>query len=344
MLLKGAAAARALARPDPSIRLYVLGGPDEAGSQALVASLAAAMGPEAERIDLASADIKREPSRLVDEAAAMGLFGGARWIHVALMQGGGDEWVTAATDLLAAPVAGNPVVISGGGITNKGKLLRAVEKHPAAVAVISYLPEGADAERLASSIASPLGLELNRETAREIAAACSGDRALMARELEKLALYCDATPDKPVHADLSQWRAIGADMAEEDIGEAVNLVLDGKVAALPTLFAELAALGTSEIRLVRAIATRAQVLARLRVLVEQGLSPAAVVEQQGKAIFWKDKATVTRQLGKWNAAALSTLIERLHRLERDLKMPDNAGALLLREALLHIARQAAATR
>ena len=344
MLVKAADAARALTRPDPAIRLYVFAGPDESGSRALVTALGKAMGKDAERIDLSPAKLREDPAILADEAAAMGLFGGARWISVSVMQGGGDEMMAAAENLLAAPVAGNPVAIIGGSLTGKSKITRLAEKAGNAIAVISYPPEGAEAERIADAIAQPLGLSLDRETARAIVDACGGDRGLMAQEIAKLALYCDADADAPVRADMAMWHAIGADLPEEDIGAAVNIVLDGRVGELPMLFATLAATGASEIRLVRALAIRAHLVARLRVAVEGGDSPRRVIDAQGKAIFWKEVPQVTRQLGKWDAVRLARLIERLHMLERELKAPDNAGMLLLRAALTEIARQAASIR
>ncbi|MGL4312840.1 MAG: DNA polymerase III subunit delta, partial [Sphingomonas sp.] len=80
MLVKGPAAERALTAPDPETRLYVLGGPDEAASRALIDQFAKAMGPEAERIDLAQRQIRDTPSCLADEVGAFGLFGGKRWV------------------------------------------------------------------------------------------------------------------------------------------------------------------------------------------------------------------------------------------------------------------------
>ena len=343
MELKGSAAAqRALSRPDPTIRLYVLGGPDESGSRAQSDLLARAMGSDAERVDLSAARLKEDPARLADEAASISLFGGARWISVTLFQGGGDDVLAAAENLLAAAAAGNPVVITGAGITGKSRLAKLAKDNAAAVLSISYPPSAEDAARIIEQMAEPLGLSLSRDVSHAIVAATSGDRGLMAREIEKLALYCDADPASPAKADRDAWAAIGADLPEEDVGDAVNIILDGRTAELPALFALLEATGTSDIRLVRALATRAILLARLRVGVEQGQSVRQVMESAGKAIFWKETPAVSRQLGKWDAAKVARLLARLHQLERDLKAPDNAGTLLLRAGLSEMARAAAA--
>ena len=339
MLLKGNAANSALARPDPAIRLYVLGGEDEAGSRAMQADLARAMGADAERIDFTPAKLKDDPAALADEAASMGLFGGRRWISVTIFSGGGDELVAAAENLLDAPAAGNPAVIIGASLTARSKLMKLAEKHPAAVGVISYLPDLKDADRLVEVLAKPLGLRVDHDVALALFEASGGDRAVMAREIEKLALYCDADPAAPRAADLGDWRAIGADLPEEDMAATVNAVLGGQLGELPEVFATLEA--TSAIPLIRALARRALQLAELRVAVEGGRSVGQVIDGAGKAIFWKEKAAIAMQLSRWDAPRLARLVERLHGLEREMKAPDNAGEILLRAGLLDIARVAA---
>src|SRR3546814_14529575 len=78
----------ALKAPDNATRFVLLHGPDEAGSRALAKVLGAAMGAEAERIELGGAELKADPARLADEAASISPFGGARYIVV---EAAGDE-------------------------------------------------------------------------------------------------------------------------------------------------------------------------------------------------------------------------------------------------------------
>lgn len=344
MQAKGAAATQALARPDPAIRLYVLGGPDEAGSRALAASLGKAMGPDAERIDVAASKLREDPAALSDEAAAIGMFGGRRWISVTLMSGGGDEVAAAATALLEAPAAGNPVVVVGSGITAKSKLAKLAAGHPAAMLVISWPPEMRDAVRLAGDLAVPLGLDLDAKVAQAIAQACNGDRGLIEREIEKLALYCDAAAEARKRAGVEDWAAIGAGMSDGDITPLIDAVLDGQCRRLPPLFAAMEADGSGDIGLLRAFARRTVDLAALRVHVEEGSSPGRVIESHGRGIFWKEKDAVTRQLGLWSADALAWLAGELLRIERAMKGDSGNAMLLLRAGLLEIARRAASAR
>ena len=126
-------------------RFFLLHGPDDAGSRALARALGAALGAEAERIDLDGAELKGDPARLADEAASISMFGGARWI---LVEPAGDEIVPALEALLDAPAAGNPVAVLAGALKPASKLLKLALAAPGALAFASYVPDARDADRL----------------------------------------------------------------------------------------------------------------------------------------------------------------------------------------------------
>lgn len=182
---------RALDQPDGATRFYLLYGPDLAGSRELAGRLAAAMGADAERIDLAGPALQSDPARLADEAASIGLFGGARHI---LVDGAGDEIAAAVKALIDAPSAGNPVVAIAAALRRDSALLKLALDSDRAIAFASYLPEGADAERLAGAIAREAGVRLRPELVRRLVAQTGGDRALLRQETAKFALYLDASP------------------------------------------------------------------------------------------------------------------------------------------------------
>lgn len=341
MILKASEAAHRLARFDPDIRLYIFGGPDETGSRALRDKVVATMNGDAERIDLLSGRIKEDPAIIADEAASISLFGGTRWVSVTINSGSGDEVLAAAENLLNAPAAGNPVIITASGLTAKSRLTKLAESNARAVAIISYPPEARDIGQIVAALAAPLGLEIGPDVAGAIAQAAVRDRGLMAREIEKLALYCDASPDSKTRATLSDWQAIGAGLDGDDLSPLINATFGGQVASLPHCLAELDRGGALDIRLVRSLSARAHLLARLCVDVEGGAPPSRVIAAQGKAIFWKEKDDVQRQLSRWDAARLARVIMRLHSLEGDLKTPNTVGPLLVRQAVMEIARAVA---
>lgn len=331
--------ARALDKPDPAIRLILLYGPDESGSRALAARIDRAMGAEAERIDLTGGQLKDDPARLADEAASISLFGGARHIRV---DPAGDEIIDAAEALLEATSAGNPVVVVAGNLRKDAKLVKLALASGSALAFASYLPEGRQADQVATEIARDLGLRLDPRAAQALVAATNADRGLMARELEKLALFLDASPEAPQPADMAALGAIGAANDESDLGAIVDAVMGGRPAEAA---AELALISPNEaIGVVRALLRRIAQVAPLRAAVAGGQSIEAVMGGAGKAIFWKDQKVVAGLLQRWSPERLATATTRLAALERAYKRSGTAGMVLIGEELLTIARAAAAQR
>lgn len=332
---------RALDAPPPDIRLYLLHGPDEAGSQALMKRLERAMGPDAERIDLDGPALKADPARLADEAASISLFGGARWIRLTLSN---DDALPAIEGLLQAEQAGNPVVVMGSALKSSAKILKLALDHKAVMACASYAPEGRDAEQLAAAIARDLGLRLPADMARRIADLTGNDRTLMANEIEKLCLYLDAAPDRPAEATHEAIDALAAEAAAEDIGALVNAVLGGDPPKLIHELQILAQLGASEGSMLWALLRRAHLLAAIRMEFDKKGSLDDAMASAGKAVFWKDKAAVQRQVRLWTAEGIARVIHRLGTAERLSRSSRNAGPVLVEHELLTIARQAARGR
>jgi len=330
---------RALGAPQPDNRLFLLHGPDESSSRELAARLGKALGPDVERIDLTGAGLKADPARLSDEAASISLFGGARHIRI---DPADDAAIDAIEALLEASSTGNPAVAVAGNLRKDSKLLKLALAHPQVMAAVSYLPEGRKADDVAIEIARELGLRLHNDAARAIVAATGADRALMTRELEKLAMFVDAVPDDPKSADAATLALIGAVSDESDMSAIVDAVMGGRP---DQLAAEFALVGTAEaIGVVRALLRRLAQIAPLRAEVAEGKSIDAVMAGAGKAIFWKDQKVVANLLARWTPDTIATATLRLARLERAYKRSGTAGLVLVGEELVTIARAAAARR
>ena len=332
---------RALDAPPQHVRLFLLYGPDEAESRGLAQRLERAMGPEAERVDLDGATLKSDPARLADEAASISLFGDKRHIRLTLS---GDECMPAIEALLDGDAAGNPVAAIAGPLRPASALLKRALSDPAVMACISYALDAEKAAPLAAAMAREQGLRLDMDAARHLAHAAANDRALMAREVEKLALYLDAAPDRPATADMAALEAIGAGEGEAELSRLVDAVLGGSPDIAAGEIARLAEQGVAGIPAIRALAKRVQLLVRLARMVGEGGNAHAVVEAQGKAIFWKEKGAVERQLKRWSPERLATLADRLLAAERAIKLPSSPGDILADVEMITIARAAQRAR
>ena len=330
---------RALRSPGPETRFFLLYGPDEAGSRALMKMMGP---PDAERVELSGAELKGDPARLADEAAAISLFGGPR---VVIVEPAGDEVLAAVEALIEAPAAGNPVAIVAGALKPASKMLKLALAAPSAMAFASYVPDPRDTPKLVMELAREQGLEVRPDIARRIADAAGGNRAVIAQELAKLALFLDAAPDRPQRLEADAVDAVGAASDEGDLGRLVDCVLGGDAAGLGAELARLHAIGVEGISLVRpALLRRLALLARLRAEVEQGSNVGAVMASSGKALFWKEKDVVAAQLSRWRSDLIAKSMSRVMEVQRLVMSSGGPGTVAIDEELFAICRQAARLR
>lgn len=326
MSLKGdsAEAQRALDRPDPRIRLYLLHGPDEAGSEALAARFGKGMGQGTERVDLDGPTLSRDPARLSDEACAISMFGDRRWIRV---QPAGDESVAAVEALLGNEASGDPVVLVAGNLRKTSKLLALCEGRPDVLSIVSYALDARTGEQAAVAMARAQGLSLSPDLARRLVALTSGERGLLASEIDKLALYLDATPEAPKEATGEALDALGAEGGEQQLFKAAAVVLSGNLRGAEHEMARLKQNGGSLAGLLRLTLSRAVQLAQ---------SQAGVGWSGGR-----DNEDLAR---RWDSDALGRAIARLAEAERAGRLQRGVGETIMARELFAVARMAARGR
>lgn len=323
----------ALAKPSSDIRLYLLHGPDEAGALDLARVLATAMGQGAERVDLDGATLKNDAARLADEAASLSLFGDARYIRVT---GAGEESTDAFAALLTAERAGNPVVAIAPTVKSTARIVKLASDSPRAMAFACYAPSGADAERMAGGIARDHGLRLAPGVAQRLIDASGGDRAIVTREIEKLALYLDADADRPADLDEAALDAVAADLGEGDATLAVTALIEGHPEQLGAELIRLTQAGTSPIPWLRQIARRLIQLAEMRASIDRGEPVDAVMKRH--RVFFREEPATARALRRWSPAMLARALTRVREAEHAVMAPGNAGTVLAEAAVTDIAR------
>ena len=323
----------ALDSANPAIRLYLLHGPDEAGARDWAQRLVRALGPDAERIDIEPQSLRGDPGRLATEAASMSLFGGARHIRIT---GIGDDSLDALTQLLAVERAGNPVVAIGPALKATSKIVKLALAAPAAYSFACYPPDAAEFGRIAAAIASEHGLRTTGRTASRLVAASGGDRAILTREIEKIALYLDAASDRPGQLDDAAIDAVGADLGESEMARAIDAAIVGDPVALGTELARLNEAGVSPIPVLRGLVRRLMTLAELRAEVDRGTAINDVIERHH--IFFRERASTARALKTWSPRRLSGAIDHLRQAERALMAHATAGPVLAEAACVAVAR------
>jgi DNA polymerase-3 subunit delta len=232
------------------------------------------------------------------------------------------------------------VIAIAGALPKTSALLKLAESSSEALAFAAYPPEGQDAERMVVDVGRRFGLKISSPVAARLAESSGNDQAIVAQELQKLALYIDASPHGPKELDHGAIDEVGADTAEGDFQRLADLALGGELGELSDELARLPTGGSEAIPVVRSLQRRVLMLTPLRARVERGERVDAVLTSSGKALFWKDKAKVQRMLSKWSAEELATVADRAGKLERSLMFTTAPDREALGEELLAIARKA----
>lgn len=333
-------------------RIFFFCGPDEAGASAAAARLVAALPDAGERVELAGADLKRDPALLGDEARSSSLFGGSRHIWV---RASGDEAHDALQILIETGEAGAgeaaPVIVVATSATDKSRTAKLLEKRKDALVAMFYQPELKDAAQAVRGMADAAGLRLGGDLAERIARAAGLDVRLAQSEIDKLALYCDADPQAPKPATLDDHAAIGAATEEDGFAPLVNAVLGGETGRIGGEVRRLRELGLNPVGVALALERRAAQLAQAAAYLGPRRSFGSLDkgEQARLGIFWKDERDIRQQYDRWAQPAargsretrLDRLIGRLIALHRTLIANSQAAELLLAQELTEIARYAA---
>lgn len=320
--------------------IFFFCGPDEAGASAAANELAGLLAEPGERVELTGADLRGDSARLGDEARSTSLFGDARHIWVRV---NGEEALAALETLIATGDGGAgtacPVIVIATGATDKSRTAKLLEKRQDAVVAMFYAPDLATVTQAVRMIGDAAGVQLGGELAERIARAANLDVRLARSEVDKLALFLDASPQAPRRADAAALDAIGAPCEDDGFAPLVDAVLGGDSERLGPELRRMRELSLNPVGTLLAFERRAALLAKIAAR-GSGRAPDKG-ELQRLGVFWRDQQTVLLQAAIWRGPRLARLADRLVDLHRRLFADNQAAELLLAQGLTAIARQAA---
>ncbi|MEO6093654.1 MAG: DNA polymerase III subunit delta [Novosphingobium sp.] len=323
-----------------SARLFFFCGADEAGAQDAAARIVALLPDAGERVELSAAELKKDPVRLGDEARSTSLFGGARHIVLRVQ---GDEASNAVETLLQGEVDPCPVLIIATGATDKSRTAKLLAGRPDALVAIFHPPDLPVVAAAVRRMADSAGLRIDTDIAERIARAASLDTRLAQAEVAKLALYLDASAERPRSVDPAMLEAISARTEEDGFAPLVNAVLGGATARLPDELRRMAELGLNPVGVLLACERRAAQLTALAARLGSSRDARSLIDAEAaaKRIFWKDKGDVLHQLQLWRGRPLERLVAKLVGLHSHMLSDSQNAELLLAHGLAEVARVAA---
>jgi DNA polymerase-3 subunit delta len=347
--LQGKAIEGFVARPDPRVRAVLVYGPD-AGlvrdrADTLARSVVSDLADPFRVAELAVKPVAGDPARLADEVAAQSLTGGRRLIR---LRDGNDSLTDAFTALFQAPPPGDSlVVVEAGELAARSKLRLAFEGAAIAAALPCYAEDEAGMRRVITELAAAQGVALEPDAQEFLATNLVGDRLMARGEIEKLALYLGARPDRGggVRAGLDAVQAVVGDSAALlSLDDPVWAAASGDFASLDRALGRLFAEGTAAVAVLRATQRHLQRLHWVQAEIAAGANPSTAAGALKPPIFYKQQQTFQAQLRQWPASALRQALERLTEAEQECKRTNMPDDTLCARTLFQIAAMARARR
>jgi len=267
--VKAHEAERALAKPDPAWRLFLIYGPDSGLVSERAAALARTHVDDAadafQLVRMSGDEIASDPMKLVDEANTIGLFGGRRAIRVSAT---GKALLPAVEPLLSTPSRDAIVVIEAGDLQRNNPLRTACERAKTALAVPCYADGARDLGSLIDDTVRTAGKTIDRASRDQLASMLGGNRQTSRRELEKLLLYAGSDPSvTQAHID-----AVVGDTAQREQSALIDAVFAGRLPALDTALTRLNGEGLDAGVMLGAVSRQALALLKGRQSVDSGRS------------------------------------------------------------------------
>ncbi len=333
-----------LAKPSVDVRVALVYGADlglvRERCKALLAAVAGDPTDPFRVAVLDAADLRSDPARLADEAAAQSLVGGRRAVHV---RNADDSIAPRFRDFLADPLGDALIVAEAGELTGRSTLRRLCESAKNAVAIACYHDDARSLPAVIADLLRAQGLAASADAKAYLVNYLGGDRQLTQREIEKLALYVgargpgDTGEEAPRMVDLSAAQACVGDSAVISLDDLAYAVGDGDLPAVERAFARGLQDGAPPIRVLRAVARHFENMHLVAGLIARGQPADAAVKTLRPPIFWRYASRFRAQAGAWPAGALGHAIGRLQNVEAACKQTGAPDAALAARALLEIA-------
>jgi DNA polymerase-3 subunit delta len=323
-----------LARPDAGHPIILLYGPD-AGlvrerADALLASAVDDPNDPFSLVRLDGDELSAEPSRLVDEAMTVPLFGGRRAIRV---RAGSRSFASGVDTLAEMPLRDCRIVIEAGDLRPESPLRKACERARTAVAIGCYPDGERDLAKLIDDEMRLSDLHLAPDARAALTALLGGDRQASRNELRKLALYAHGHGE----VSLEDVMEIVADASELKIDPIVDSAFAGRPDMVETEFAKAVIAGTYPGVIVSAAQRQAAWLHKSALAVAAGTPISSVLDGGFPRLHFSRKAAVETALRNFNATRLLSIIEQLATAALEMRKQAPLAAVIAQRALLSIA-------
>lgn len=332
--IKAADVDRFIARPDPAMPILLVYGPD-AGlvrerADALVKASVDDPNDPFSFVRIEGEDLTGNPSRLVEEAHTVPLFGGRRAV---LVKAGGRNIVAAVEPVVAAPSSECRVIIEAGDLKKTAPLRTLCEKSKVAAALPCYADGERDLARLIDDEMRGANLQIATDARAMLLGLLGGDRLASRNEVRKLALYAQGTG----RVGLTDVMAVVADASALALDGVIDSAFAGKTSDVETEFGKARAGGSSPAAIVSAAIRQVANLHKMKLAVEGGDSIEFAMKRGAPPVHFSRERDVGAALRAWSPAKLLRTMEQLAEASLDMRRNAVLAEAIAQRTLLSIA-------
>jgi DNA polymerase III subunit delta len=332
--LKASEIEKYLARPDPARPIVLVFGPD-AGlvrerAEALVrASIDDPKDPfQLARLD--GDDLASEPTRLVEEANTIPLFGGRRAVWV---KAGSRNFAPAVEALVAAASPDCRVVIEAGDLKRTAPLRALCERAKNVVALPCYADTERDLVRLIDDELREAGLAISPEARAALVPLLGGSRLASRHEIAKLALFARGQEQ----VELDDVMAVVADASTLALDGLIDAAFAGRTNELEVQFGKARTAGTSPGTIVSTALRQVTQLHKARLAVDDGASVSEATGVIQPFVHFSRKVAVEAALRSWTSARLERAMAQLAEALLESRKQAGLADVIAQRTLLSLA-------
>ena len=332
--LKAADVDAFVARPNPERPIVLLFGPDaglvhERAEKLINASVDDPRDPFA-LVRIEGDALASEPSRLVEEAHTVPLFGGRRAVWI---KSGSRNFAAAVEAVVASPPVDCRIVIEAGDLKRNAPLRAICEKARSAAVLPCYADNERDLARLIDDEMRDAKLTIAPDARAALVSLIGGDRQASRSEIRKLALYAHGK-DRVVLEDVI---AVVADASALGLDAVVDAAFAGRASDTEAQFSKALSAGTSSGSIMSWALRYVTQLHKARVALDAGEDTFAAMRSFMPPVHFSRADTVQAALRSWTAPRLERAMEQLAEAALNVRRTASLADSLAQRALLSLA-------